>query len=61
MTCHIVDLLKNINKNLKVTIIVVTHDDRIAKKANRIIRILDGKIVEDIKNGTRKVIEKYTD
>jgi len=29
------------------TIILVTHEDDIAQKANRIIRLYDGKITED--------------
>ena len=29
------------------TIILVTHEDDIAQNANRIIRLYDGKIVED--------------
>jgi len=58
----IVDLLKNLNKNYKITLIVVTHDDRIAKETDHIIRITDGKIVENIKNGNNKeFIKKHTD
>ncbi len=29
---------------------MITHDDEIAESARRIIRIMDGKIVEDIMN-----------
>ena len=32
------------------TIILVTHEDDIAKHAKRTIRLFDGKIIEDIKN-----------
>ena len=32
------------------TIILITHDDSITETANRIIRISDGKIVEDYVN-----------
>ena len=31
------------------TIILVTHEDEIAKHAHRVIRLLDGKIIEDLK------------
>lgn len=41
------DLLKEINKEYKSTFIVITHDDRIAKKADRIIEIKDGRIFSD--------------
>ncbi|MDD3647331.1 MAG: ABC transporter ATP-binding protein [Candidatus Dojkabacteria bacterium] len=57
----IIDLLHDLQKNLKVTILVVTHDDRIAHKADRILRILDGKIVEDLSNGKKETVKEYTD
>lgn len=43
------NLLKDINKEFKSTFIVITHDKRIAEKADRIIEIKDGKINMDIK------------
>ena len=42
----IMDLLKKISKEEKITIIMVTHDESLAKETNRIIRVVDGKIVE---------------
>lgn len=42
---EIKELLRDINKGLKQTIVIVTHDEQIAKCANRIIHIVDGKIV----------------
>ena len=44
---EIIELLKKSNKELGQTIILVTHDEAIAKEANRIITINDGKIVGD--------------
>ena len=41
----IMDIFKSLNKQGR-TVIVVTHDIHIAKYANRIIRIKDGKIVK---------------
>ena len=35
------------------TIILVTHEDDIAQHAHRIIRLFDGKIIEDQKNGEK--------
>lgn len=43
---EIVALLRKSNKELKQTIIMITHNMEIAKEADRIIRIEDGKIVE---------------
>ena len=43
---EIVALLKKSNKELKQTIIMITHNMEIAKEADRIIKLEDGKIVE---------------
>ena len=45
---EIVALLKKSNKELNQTIIMITHNMEIAKVADRIIKIEDGKIVEEI-------------
>ena len=45
---EIVALLKKTNKELKQTIIMITHNMEIAKNADRIIKIEDGKIVEEV-------------
>ena len=44
---EIVDLLRKINKENNQTIIIITHDEKIALSADRIIAIEDGKIVKD--------------
>lgn len=46
---EIMDLLKYSNKKYNQTLIMITHDSNIAKQANRIIRIEDGKIASDEK------------
>ena len=43
---EVLELLKEINKSGQ-TVIIVTHDEGIAKMTNRIITISDGKIVGD--------------
>ena len=45
---EIVTLLKKSNKEYKQTIIMITHNLEIAKVADRIIKIEDGKIVEEV-------------
>ncbi len=42
-------LLRQINKEYNTTFIIVTHDRRIAERTDRIVEILDGRIVSDIK------------
>lgn len=43
----IYDLLRKLNRDKGQTFILVTHDEKMAKKADRIVRIVDGKIYED--------------
>ncbi len=44
---QILSLLQDINKDMKTTFIFSTHDSKIMNLANHVIRILDGKIVEN--------------
>jgi putative ABC transport system ATP-binding protein len=44
---EIIDLLKMFNKTYNQTLIMITHDDRIALQADRIITIKDGRIASD--------------
>lgn len=47
---EIIEIFKYFNKTLKQTIILITHDEEIALQANRIITIVDGKILGDEKH-----------
>lgn len=46
---EIIDMLKLSNRNLKQTIILITHDEKIAMEADRIVTIEDGHIIRDRK------------
>ena len=46
---EIIDLLKLSNRSLDQTILLITHDERIALEADRIITIEDGEIISDQK------------
>ena len=46
-SAEIVELLKMFNKTYHQTLIVITHDERIALQADRIIAIEDGRIAKD--------------
>lgn len=48
---EIIDMLKLSNRNLKQTILLITHDEKIALEADRIITIEDGRILSDEKRG----------
>jgi len=47
-TENIYNILRDINEKFKTTFIIITHDRRIAEKADRIIEIKDGKIEMDL-------------
>jgi len=49
---EIVALLRKSNKELKQTIIMITHNMEIAKCADRIIQIEDGKIAQEVNSWT---------
>lgn len=51
---EILQILKDLHSGGR-TVILITHDDKIAEQAYRIIRILDGKIESDRKND--KILE----
>ena len=46
---EIIEMLKISNRNLQQTIVLITHDEKIALEADRIITIEDGRIVSDQK------------
>ena len=46
---EIIDMLKLSNRNLEQTIVVITHDEKVALEADRIITIEDGHIISDEK------------
>ena len=47
---EIMKLLRELNKKKNLTFIIVTHDDDIAKNSDRIIKLKDGKIINDNSN-----------
>ena len=47
---EIIALLRKFNKEYNQTVIIITHDDRIALSADRVITIEDGQITRDTKD-----------
>lgn len=45
------DLFKQLNQTQHTTIIMVTHDPRVAEQCERVVKIIDGRIVDDRKVG----------
>lgn len=55
----IYNIMRDINKKFNTTFIIITHDDRIAQKADRINEIKDGRIIQDkIVNEIIEAIDK---
>lgn len=50
---EILDLMERVNRDYGCTIIVVTHNDAIARMSNRIMRLHDGVLVQDFANDAR--------
>lgn len=44
----VMDLLRSLNRELGVTLVLVTHDLGVAEQAERILHLTDGKILRDI-------------
>jgi len=50
---RIVELLEELNRESQTTIVLVTHDLTLARRAQRLIRLADGLVVEDTGDGIR--------
>jgi len=44
---HVLQILQQLHKDNNTTVILITHDNDIAAIAKRVIRVMDGKVIED--------------
>lgn len=44
---EIIDMLKLLGRNLEQTILLITHDEKVAMEAQRVITVEDGRIIRD--------------
>lgn len=51
-------LLCDVNQKYKTTLLIVTHNEKIAELANRVIRVKDGKITEQSENLHVKTVDE---
>lgn len=52
---EIIDMLKLSNRSLEQTILLITHDEKVALEADRIITIEDGRIRKDERREVKKL------
>jgi putative ABC transport system ATP-binding protein len=48
---NVIELMEAMNREQGTTLVLVTHDQDLAGRAHRIIRLADGKVVEDTLEG----------
>ncbi len=46
---ELIDLMKTLNQERSMTFVFATHDPKVMEAASRVVRLVDGKIVEDIR------------
>ncbi|TFG17613.1 MAG: ABC transporter ATP-binding protein [Promethearchaeota archaeon] len=57
----LLDLIKNLNRNRHITVIIVTHDSYIAQQADRIVYLVDGVLYDkDPTHSSGRVFESNT-
>lgn len=44
---EIIDMLKLLGRSLEQTILLITHDEKVAMEAQRVITVEDGRIISD--------------
>lgn len=53
----VLELLQTVNKKYKTTIVLITHNEEIAEMADRVVRIRDGRIIEN-RAGAKKNVKE---
>jgi ABC-type lipoprotein export system ATPase subunit len=56
---EITDLMRTLNIERGLTFLIVTHDIAVGRKADRIVRMLDGRIVEDQRMEVPRVLASH--
>ena len=46
-SCEIVDVLRLANRRFNQTTVIITHDERVAQEADRVLAVEDGLVVLD--------------
>ena len=57
-TEQVMDMLMEISEKNNITFVMVTHDPELAKKAKRVVTLVDGKIIHDTKQEGKEDIDE---
>ncbi|MCR4869662.1 MAG: ABC transporter ATP-binding protein [Atopobiaceae bacterium] len=57
---EILELMENINREYGCTMVIVTHNDAIRHMSHHILRLRDGRLVEDLKNDAILPVSEIT-
>ena len=57
-TAEIMELFRRSNRELKQTILIITHDEDIAEQCDRVITLRDGKIISDVTKNAPEEAER---
>ncbi len=55
MAQEIVDLMRRLNRERGLTFVIVTHDIAVGRRTDRIVRMLDGRVVAEERLEVRDV------
>ncbi|MGH2945380.1 MAG: ABC transporter ATP-binding protein [Solirubrobacteraceae bacterium] len=54
----VMDLLARLHRELEITLVLVTHDEWIAERADRVLRLADGRLITDSAGPAAKEVAK---
>jgi putative ABC transport system ATP-binding protein len=54
----VMDLLARLHTDLQITLVLVTHDEWIAERADRVLRLADGRLVNDVTEPTTEEVAR---
>lgn len=55
-TIEVMEMLVNMAHDNNITFILVTHDNELARYADRIITIRDGRVIDDVRNTRKRIV-----